>query len=54
MDRKINIMLDSEEWAKLSIFETELQRLNSLNRELVVRAWLEEQIEKLKEKLNAS
>ena len=54
MDRKINIMLDSEECAKLSIFEKELQRLNSLNRELVVRAWLEEQIEKLKEKLNAS
>ena len=47
-------MLDSEEWAKLMVFEKELQRLNILNKELVVRAWLEEQIEKLKEKLNGS
>ena len=48
------MMLDSEEWAKLMVFEKELQRLNILNKELVVRAWLEEQIEKLKEKLNGS
>ena len=54
MDRKANMMLDSEEWAKLSVFEKELQRLNVINKELVIRAWLEEQIEKLKEKLNDS
>ena len=48
------MILDSEEWAKLMVFEKELQRLNSLNKELVVRAWLEEQIEKLKEKSNGS
>jgi len=47
-------MLDSEEWAKLVVFEKELQRLNSIGKELVIRAWLEEQIEILRKKINGS
>jgi len=47
-------MLDSEEWAKLVVFEKELQRLNSIEKELVIRAWLEEEIEKLRKKINDS
>ena len=54
MDRKVNMMLTSEEWVRLRVFEQELQRLNIIDKELVIRAWLEEQIEKLKEKLNDS
>ena len=48
------MMLDSEEWAKLVVFEKELQRLNSIEKELVIRAWLEEEIEKLRKKINDS
>ena len=48
------MMLDSEEWAKLVVFEKELQRLNSIGKELVIRAWLEEQIEILRKKINGS
>ena len=50
MDTKIDMMLTSEEWIKLRVFEQELQRLNIIGKELVIRAWLEEQIEILKEK----
>ena len=54
MDRKVDMMLTSEEWVRLRVFEQELQKLNIIDKELVIRAWLEEQIEKLKEKLNDS
>ena len=47
-------MLNSEEWAKLVVFEKELQRLNFLEEEPLIRPWLEVEIEKLKEKLNGS
>ncbi len=48
------MMLNSEEWARLVVFEKELQRLNSLGKESVVKAWLKEEIEKLRERLNDS
>jgi len=43
-------MLDSTEWVKLRCFEYELQKLEIKNKEPIIRAWLEEEIEKLKEK----
>ena len=48
------MMLNSEEWARLVVFEKELQRLDTLGKELVVRAWLEEEIEKVRKKINDS
>ena len=54
MDTKIDMMLTSEEWIKLRVFEQELQRLNIIGKELVIRGWLDEQIEIVKEKLNDS
>ena len=45
-------MLTGAEWVKLRCFEYELQRLEILQKEIVVRAWLEEEIEKLKKKEN--
>ena len=47
-------MLSSEEWAKLVVFEKELQRLNFLDKEPLIRPYLEVEIKKLKEKLNGS
>lgn len=43
-------MLDSTEWIKLRCFEYELQRLEIKNKEPIIRAWLEEEIKKLREK----
>ena len=43
-------MLDSTEWVKLRCFEYELQKLKIKNKEPIIRAWLEKEIEKLKEK----
>jgi len=54
MDRKTNIMLSSEDWARLVILEKELQRLEYLNKEPLIRPWLEVEIEKLKEKRDGS
>lgn len=47
-------MLSSEDWARLVVFEKELQRLTYLNKEPLIRPWLEVEIKKLKEKLNGS
>ena len=43
-------MLDSSDWVRLRCFEYELQRLEIINKEPIIRAWLEVEIEKLKEK----
>jgi len=43
-------MLDSTDWVKLRCFEYELQKLEITDKEPIIRAWLEEEIEKLKEK----
>ena len=43
-------MLDSTEWVKLRCFEYELQKLEIKDKEPIIRAWLQEEIEKLKEK----
>ena len=43
-------MLDSTDWVKLRCFEYELQKLEIINKEPIIRAWLEEEINKLKEK----
>jgi hypothetical protein len=43
-------MLDSSDWVKLRCFEYELQKLEIIDKEPIIRAWLEEEIEKLKEK----
>ena len=47
-------MLDSHDWVRLRCFEYELQKLELQNKEPIIRAWLEVEIEKLKEKLNDS
>jgi len=43
-------MLDSPDWVKLRCFEYELQKLEIIDKEPIIRAWLEEEIKKLKEK----
>ena len=47
-------MISSSDWVRLRVFETELQVLELKNKKPKVRQWLESEIKKLKEKLDAS
>ena len=51
MDGKIN--LSSYEWSVYNVLKQELNTLEARDEEPLVRKWLKERIEKLRDKINA-
>jgi len=47
-------MISSSDWLRLRVFESELQVLELRDKKPKVRQWLEQEISKIKEKLDDS
>lgn len=55
MDREINLMLESSEWAQKFIFLAQVENFKSRDlteKEEIVKEWMEERIDILKKKEN--
>jgi len=55
MDREVNLMLDSSEWAQKFIFLAQVENFKSRDlteKEKAVKEWMEERIDILKKKEN--